>query len=157
MEITTADLTGLDTASFESDGYLYVVTTGNRTGQRPDPLPAGADTDPDGDDTALRVTRVAAGETLGSSPTDIPGTGGVNIPGDNGAVFVVALGGFTYTPTASVLKALSPGGTLEDKFTYEISDGTDVATALYTIRITKPAAANSKPVLTRGDSDRRHL
>ena len=154
VEITTADLTGLDTASFESDGYLYVVTTGNRTGQRPDPLPAGADTDPDGDDTALRVTRVAAGETLGSSPTDIPGTGGVNIPGDNGAVFAVALGGFTYTPTASVLKALSPGGTLEDKFTYEISDGTDVATALYTIRITKPAAANSKPVLTRGDSDK---
>ena len=154
VEISPTDLLSLDPTSFDSDGYLYVVTTGNRTGQRPDPLPAGADTDPDGDDTALRVTRVAAGETLGSSPTDIPGTGSVEISGDNGAVFVSALGGFTYTPTASVLKALSPGGTLEDKFTYEISDGTDVATALYTIRITKPAAANSKPVLARGDSDK---
>ena len=153
VEITTADLPGFDPTSFESDGYTYFVTTGGRTIQRPDPLPAGADTDPDDDDTALRVTRVAAGEALGNSPTDIPGTGIATINSTKGQLLVAAVGAFTYVPTASILKAVTAGGTLEDKFTYEISDGTDVDTALYTIRITKPAA-NSKPVLTRGGSDK---
>ena len=130
VEITTADLRANDT-------YVYNVLTGIHGDGMVDPNnpAAGADSDGDAADM-LVVTRVAPGSTLGSTPVQVPadGTSFGRTGSASGQLSVLSGGSFTYQPTDP---AAAVAG---DVYTYEISDGTDVATATFTIRIALPAA-----------------
>lgn len=105
-----------DTGATDEDTLLSVVAPGVLSN----------DTDPDADDT-LTVTVFDAASTRGA------------------AVVVAANGGYTYDPrTSAQLGALNAGQTVEDTFTYTVSDGQggqDVAT----VRITVTGRADAPP------------
>ena len=147
--VATNDLVEITTADLRANGtYVYNVLTGIHGDGMVDPNnpAAGADSDGDAADM-LVVTRVAPGSTLGSSPVSVPadGTTSGRTGSVSGQLAVLSGGSFTYRPTDPAVAVTG------DVYTYEISDGTEVATATFTIRIALPA--NSKPVLARGSED----
>ena len=86
----------------------------------------GRDSDVDGD--SLTVTGVSFGPTVG--------TVGGSLNGANGALTLRADGSYTYTPATST-QALDLGESVQDVFTYTVSDGNGgTATTTLTVTVT---------------------
>jgi uncharacterized repeat protein (TIGR01451 family) len=67
---------------------------------------------------------------------------------EGAAVEIFADGSYTYDPSGSAtLQALAVGETIDDTFTYTVSDGTFTDTATVIIRVRGTAAANAAPVI----------
>ncbi|MBF0628007.1 MAG: tandem-95 repeat protein [Magnetococcales bacterium] len=90
------------------------------------------DTDPEGD--TLTVTALRTGAVEGSGTEGVVGTA---LTGAYGVLTVTANGGYDYTINESlaVVKALTPGQSLTDSFTYTVSDGALSARAGVSITI----------------------
>ena len=107
------------------------------------------DTDPDAD--ILTVSRYAAGASLGSSPIMV-GNRANEADGTYGALTISGDGSYTYRLKAES-QALAAGERQRDTFTYEIGDGTDVATSALTVTV---EGRNDAPTVVQGDSPATH-
>ena len=107
------------------------------------------DTDPDAD--ILTVSRYAAGASLGSSPIMV-GNQANEADGTYGALTISGDGSYTYRLKAES-QALAAGERQRDTFTYEIGDGTDVATSALTVTV---EGRNDAPTVVQGDSPATH-
>ncbi|MBI5618429.1 MAG: cadherin-like domain-containing protein, partial [Gammaproteobacteria bacterium] len=111
-----------------------------------------------GEDTAMSVTAangVLLGNTAGLVPdSDVDGpnalviVAGATTSAQGASVTLNADGSFSYDPTgAAALQALAAGATLDDTFTYQVTDGVGgggPTTGTVTVRVT---GANDAPVL----------
>ncbi|TLU85693.1 MAG: VWA domain-containing protein, partial [Chlorobium sp.] len=127
-----------------------ILSTGN---------PAGKDTDPEGD--SLTVIGVKAG-TAGSV-NEIGTSGiGVSTAGMYGHLTLNADGSYAYSADTAASKALAPGETVQDIFSYAISDGnggSSFTTLTITVKGATPQeqevdedALTMPPNLSQGDS-----
>ena len=107
------------------------------------------DTDPDAD--ILTVSRYAVGASLGSSPIMV-GNQANEADGTYGALTISGDGSYTYRLKAES-QALAAGERQRDTFTYEIGDGTDVATSALTVTV---EGRNDAPTVVQGDSPATH-
>ena len=96
------------------------------------------DADIDGD--SLSVLAVRAGDL---SETGTSGTIGETLAGTYGALTLAADGAYNYVANASAVEALAAGATVEDVFTYTVSDGSLTSSA--ELRVTV-IGANDRPV-----------
>jgi VCBS repeat-containing protein len=121
--------------------------------------PAGKDTDPEGD--SLTVIGVKAGPSGSASEVGTYGVG-VTITGTYGHLAMQADGSYTYAADTAASKALAPGQTVRDIFSYAISDGnggTSFTTLSITVKGATPQeqevyedALTNPPNLSQGDS-----
>ena len=88
--------------------------------------------DSDIDSPSLTVSGARAG-TSGSF--FVPGASGVTLVGAYGSLLIHADGSYTYTPGAAA-QALNIGDSVQDVFSYQVSDGSLTATANLSITVT---------------------
>lgn len=106
------------------------------------------DHDPDGD--PITVTGVEAGDTQATSDTGV----GAVIQGQYGSLELQADGSYTYTPDVSNSDVwqLKDGDTLEDTFTYTVSDDNG-GQSTETLTITINGASGDDPLITPNDAN----
>jgi VCBS repeat-containing protein len=121
--------------------------------------PAGKDTDPEGD--SLSVIGVKAGPSGSASEVGTSSVG-VTITGTYGHLAMQADGSYTYAADTAASKALAPGQSVRDIFSYAISDGNG-GTSFTTLSITIKGATTQQqqvdedaltipPNLSQGDN-----
>ncbi|NTU97853.1 MAG: cadherin-like domain-containing protein, partial [Chlorobiaceae bacterium] len=122
--------------------------------------PAGLDTDPDGDSlTVIGFTTGKAGSTTEAGSSGV----GVSIAGAYGHLALHADGSYSYSADTESSRALAPGETAEDIFSYAISDGnggSSFTTLTITVTGTAPDeqlvnedALTNPPNLSEGESE----
>ena len=128
-----------DTGAVNEDATLTVaVANGVITSTA---VPAGRDTDVEGD--ALTVTAIRTGTEAGSGTS---GTVGASLAGTYGHLTLNANGSYTYVADQPLADTLAAGATAADVFTYTISDGNGgTDRAQLTITIT---GTNDVPTIT---------
>jgi VCBS repeat-containing protein len=97
--------------------------------------------DSDIDSPSLTVSGVRTGT---SGAFTAPGAAGVTLTGTYGALLIRADGSYTYTP-GTAAQALNTGDSVQDVFSYQLSDGSLTATANLSITVT---GANDAAVIT---------
>jgi T1SS-143 domain-containing protein len=96
--------------------------------------------DNDIDSTGLSVSGVRVGT---SGAFAAPGASGITLTGTYGSLLIRADGSYTYTPGAAA-QALNTGASVQDVFSYQLSDGSLTAVANLSITVT---GANDAPVV----------
>jgi VCBS repeat-containing protein len=97
--------------------------------------------DNDIDSTGLSVSGVRVGT---SGAFAAPGASGITLTGTYGSLLIRADGSYTYTPGAAA-QALNTGASVQDVFSYQLSDGSLTAVANLSITVT---GANDAAVIT---------
>jgi VCBS repeat-containing protein len=88
--------------------------------------------DNDIDSTGLSVSGVRVGT---SGAFAAPGASGITLTGTYGSLLIRADGSYTYTPGAAA-QALNTGASVQDVFSYQLSDGSLTAVANLSINVT---------------------
>jgi VCBS repeat-containing protein len=125
-----------DTDSVNEDGTV------TKTGAQDDVLTD--DSDPD-DSATLTVTAIqpSGGSSSNVSSGSTYDSSGTSVTGTYGTLIIGADGSYTYTADQSAADDLDAGDTVDDVFTYTVSDGTTTTTATITITVT---GVNDTPV-----------
>ncbi|MBL8454037.1 MAG: VCBS domain-containing protein, partial [Zoogloea sp.] len=97
--------------------------------------------DSDIDSASLTVSGVRVGT---SGAFAAPGAAGITLTGTYGSLLIHADGSYTYTPGAAA-QALNTGDSVQDVFSYQLSDGSLTATANLSITV---IGANDPAVIT---------
>ena len=127
-----ATLSGSYDATGENSGDVMDTSSSSHT-----------DSDADGDSITVTQIRKSGGSDSTVSSSSSYNSSGTSVTGTYGTLVIGADGSYTYTADQSAADDLDVSDTVDDVFTYTVSDGTTTTTATITITVT---GVNDTPV-----------